>query len=156
MLCKPGVAGYSPSFFQSVKWDFKLWHRLLRRFKSRTTVGSAFRCPWTENHKKHKPTYQGHKQFYKYENSWNKTRKRETVSYNKTVVAFFEVNIRISQLSKVMCISALQRWTSLFSGWQILMLTSKECINCIMLTWWYYLSLLAKQLHWYMYQVPFP
>ena len=50
----------------------------------------------------------------------------------KQLVHSFSVNIRISQPSKVMFTSALPRWTSLFSGWQILMLTSKECINCIM------------------------
>ena len=44
----------------------------------------------------------------------------------------FSVNIRISQPSKVMFTSALPRWTSLFSGWQILMLTPKECISCIL------------------------
>ena len=44
----------------------------------------------------------------------------------------FSVNIRISKPSKEMFTSASPRWTSLFSGWQILVLTSKECINCIM------------------------
>ena len=32
--------------------------------------------------------------------------------------------------------STSPRWTSLFSGWQILMSTSKECINCILLYDW--------------------
>ena len=41
------------------------------------------------------------KYVYKCEHTLNKTRKRETVSYNKTIGAFFLVNIRISQLSKV-------------------------------------------------------
>ena len=50
----------------------------------------------------------------------------------KQLVHSFSVNIGISQPSKVMFTSASPRWTSLFSGWQILMLTSKECINCIM------------------------
>ena len=45
----------------------------------------------------------------------------------------FSVNIRTSQPSEVMFTSASPWWTSLFSGWQILMSTSKECINCIML-----------------------
>ena len=49
------------------------------------------------------------------------------------MVHSFSVNIRISQPSKVMFTWASPRWTSLFSGWQILMFTSKECINCIML-----------------------
>ena len=56
------------------------------------------------------------------------------MSYNKAIGAFFSVNIRISQPSKVMFTSASPRWTALFSGWQILMSTSKECINCIMRT----------------------
>ena len=57
---------------------------------------------------------------------------KETVSYNKIIGHSFSINIRISQPSKVMFTSALPRWTSLFSGWQNLMSTSKECINCIM------------------------
>ena len=39
----------------------------------------------------------------------------------------FEVNIRLYQPSKVMCTSATS------SGWQILILTSKECISCILI-----------------------
>ena len=36
----------------------------------------------------------------------------------------------------MMITSSSPRGTSLFSGWQILMLTSKECINCILLSCW--------------------
>ena len=50
----------------------------------------------------------------------------------KQLVHYFSVTIRISQPSKVMFTEATPRWTSLFSGLQILMLSSKECINCIM------------------------
>ena len=52
----------------------------------------------------------------------------------KQLVHSFSINIRISQPLKVMFTSASPRWTSLFSGWQILMLISKGCINCIMCT----------------------
>ena len=52
----------------------------------------------------------------------------------KQLVHSFLVNIRISQPSKAMFTSASPRWTSLFSGWQILMSTSKECIKCMMPT----------------------
>ena len=41
-----------------------------------------------------------------YENTLYKIRKKETVSYNKTIDASFEVDIRISQPSKVMSTSA--------------------------------------------------
>ena len=51
MSCKPGVACSILEFSQSVEWDFKLWPRLLRRFKTRTTAGLAFvwafGCSWT-------------------------------------------------------------------------------------------------------------
>ena len=62
----------------------------------------------------------------------------------KQLVHSFSVNIRISQPFKVMFTSASPRWTSLFLGWQILMLTSKECINCIMKTH----SWLHPHTHW--------
>ena len=61
-------------------------------------------------------------------------KEKHTVSHNKQLVHSFSVNIRISQPSKVMFTSASPQWKSLFSGWQILTLTSKECINCIVLT----------------------
>ena len=39
MSCKPGVAGSIAGFSQSVGLDFKPLHRLLSRFKTRTTAG---------------------------------------------------------------------------------------------------------------------
>ena len=74
---------------------------------------------------KHKPIWpvlviakkHGHKHFfYKYENILNKTRKRETVPYKKTIGESFSVNIRISQPSKVKFTSVSPRRISLFSG----------------------------------------
>ena len=44
----------------------------------------------------------------------------------KQLMPSFEVNIRICQPSKLMFTEAIT-----FSGWQIQMLTLKECINCI-------------------------
>ena len=58
-------------------------------------------------------------------------------------------------------ISTSPRWTTLFSGWQILMVTSKECINCIMSIYSFYIHFLWKTgwslrcMHYFHFIVPF-
>ena len=61
---------------------------------------------------------------------WYNIKKRETVSYNKTIGALFFVNIRISQTenSDTHLGFASVNITVMFSGWLILIFTSKVCI----------------------------
>ena len=58
----------------------------------------------------------------------------------KQLVHCFSVNIRMSQTSKVMFTWALPWLTSLFPVWQILMLTLKECINCILVSFFFVMT----------------
>ena len=102
-----------------VLWNLDQWLRRRCRLKKKFTDGRTEGWRTKTNRNSHRLRWA------------NKTRKRETVSYTKQLVHSLSVNIRILQTLKVMFTSALPRWTSLFLGLQIPILTSKECISYI-------------------------